>query len=266
MLRGDVKTTPLPDLLKRLSDAKATGCVYVQPAGKRSMEATIGLRDGAICNVMLPGAEEAIGTRLVASRRLTPADLAEAREAQETELAAWTLAELLIHLGLADEQTVHGLVLEQALAALTDLCEWPSGSWRFRRRERTGPSLPSPLEITAALETVAERQARWAALAATIHSADAVVSLAVHHEPTEDDPNLEMDADAFALLCAVDGAKTVAELASSNGFTVLEAADKITELVESGLVQVAHPSARRSLRRRARRGVHGGRRRGGRHG
>ena len=59
MLRGDVKTTPLPDLLERLSDAKATGCVYVQPAGQALEEATVGLRNGAICNVTLPGAEEA---------------------------------------------------------------------------------------------------------------------------------------------------------------------------------------------------------------
>ncbi len=242
MLRGDLKTTPLSDLLKRLSDAKATGCVYVQPAGRRSLEASVGLREGAICNVLLPGADDAIGTRLVASRRLTPADLAEAREAQETELAAWTLAELLIHLGLADEETVHGLVLEQALASLTELCEWAAGTWRFRRRERTGPSLPTPLEIIVALEKVAERQARWLALAETIHGADAVVALAAHADGAEGDPNLEMDADGFALLCAVDGVKTVAELAGSSGFTLLEAGDKVAALVESGLVQVTHPA------------------------
>ncbi|HEX4429606.1 MAG TPA: DUF4388 domain-containing protein [Frankiaceae bacterium] len=240
--RGDLKTTPLSDLLKRLADAKATGCVYVQPGARRALEATVGLREGAICNVMMPGAEEAVGARLVANRHLTPSDLAEAREAQETELAAWTLAELLIHLGLADEQEVEALVLEQALAALTDLCEWTSGSWRFRRRERTGPSLPSPLAIEEALATVADRQAQWLELQATLHGADAIVSLAANPENPDGAPDLEMDADGFALLCAIDGNKTLGELASSTGFTLLDAGHKIIALIDSGLVQIAHPS------------------------
>jgi hypothetical protein len=242
VLRGDVKTTPLSDLLKRLSDAKATGCVYVQPPGRRSAEATVGLREGAICNVTLPGAEDSIGTRLVASRRLTPADLDEAREAQETELATWSLAELLIHLGLADEQTVNDLVLEQTLAALTTLCEWPEGNWRFRRRERTGPSLPTPLNIDDALAKVADRQAQWLELRSKIHSADAVVSLAAQADSSDDDANLEMDADGFAILCVVDGAKTVSELAAATGFTLLDAGHKIAGLVDTGLVQVSHPT------------------------
>ncbi len=243
MLRGDLKTTPLSDLLKRLADAKATGCVYVQPGGRRSLEATVALREGAICNAVIPGAEEAVGARLVANRRLTPADLAEAREAQETELATWTMAELLIHLGLADQDEVEALVLEQALAALTELCEWPAGSWRFRRRERTGPSLPTPLAISDALATVADRQAEWRELRSTVHSADAIVSLAAHPDganSTDSAPNLEMDADGFALLCAVDGTKTLAELAGSTGFTLLDAARKVSALVESGLVQISH--------------------------
>ena len=242
MLRGDLKTTPLSDLLKRLADAKATGCVYVQPGSRRSLEATVALREGAIGNVTIPGTEDAVGARLVANRRLTPAELAEAREAQETELATWTLAELLIHLGLADEQEVEALVLEQALASLTELCEWSSGSWRFRRRERTGPSLPTPLEVADALARVAERQAQWLDLQATVHGADAIVSLAAHPENPQSDPNLEMDADSFALLCAVDGSRTLSELAGSAGFTLLDAARKVAALVESGLVQVAHPS------------------------
>ena len=232
------------------------------------MEATIGLRDGAICNVTLPGAEEAIGTRLVASRRLTPADLAEAREAQETELAAWTLAELLIHLGLADEQTVHGLVLEQALAALdraVRVAQPAAGAsaaanapgracrlrWRSPRRWQRWLS-GRPAVARAGRHHPQRRRGRLARRRITSRS--------------EDDPNLEMDADGFALLCAVDGAKTVAELAGSTGFTLLEAADKIAELVESGLVQVAHPSHDELYDDELDEESDGGRRRGCRHG
>ena len=245
MLRGDLQTTPLADLLRQLADAKATGCVYLLPAGRRSdtEESMVGLRSGAISNVTVPGSEESVATRLVASRQLSPTALAEAREAQETELSNWMLAELLIHLGLADERQVHDLVSERALADLSELCTWRSGSWRFRRRQRWGASLPQSLGIDEALATVAERHEEWQRLLPVIRGADAVVTLAAHPEHSHDEPDgsdesVEMDADGFALLCAVDGARTVAELGVTTGFTLLDAARTIVTLLDAGLVQV----------------------------
>ena len=71
MLRGDLQTTPLPDLLRQLADAKATGCVYLLPPETRadSEESTIALRGGLISSVTVPGSEESVATRLVASRQ-----------------------------------------------------------------------------------------------------------------------------------------------------------------------------------------------------
>src|SRR5690349_21615139 len=160
VLRGDLRTTPLPDLLERLASAQATGCIYVQPAARRPLaeESTVVLRDGAIWGVTIPGAEDALGTRLVATNRLSQASLQEALEVQETELATWGLADLLVHLGLADERVVSQLVLEQALSDLTRLCSWESGSWRFRRRDRRGPNLLSALPVAEALTRVADRR------------------------------------------------------------------------------------------------------------
>ncbi len=246
MLRGDLQTTPLANLLRQLADAKATGCVYLLPVGRRSdtEESMVGLRSGAIVNVTVPGSEESVATRLVASRQLSSTALAEAREAQETELSNWMLAELLIHLGLAEERQVHDLVNERALADLSELCAWRSGSWRFRRRQRWGASLPEALTVEEALESVARREEEWQALLPAIRGADAVVSLAAHPEQAPEDQersdeSVEMDADGFALLCAVDGARTVAELGATTGFTLLDAGRTIAKLLDAGLVQVS---------------------------
>ncbi len=42
MLRGDLKTTPLADLLRNLAGGAATGCVYLLPEGQPfdALEAT----------------------------------------------------------------------------------------------------------------------------------------------------------------------------------------------------------------------------------
>ena len=52
-----------------------------------------------------------------------------------------------------------------------------------------------------------------------------------------------MDADGFALLCMVDGEKTLAELGAAAGFTLLDAGRTVAKLVDAGLVQVTLDSA-----------------------
>jgi hypothetical protein len=249
VLRGDLESTPLPDLLRRLADAKATGCVYVLPAHSpaETGEASIALRDGAICGVSLPGTEDAVAVRLVASRRLSPAALDEARQAQETDLSSWLLSELLVHLGLAEESLVQEFMVEQALSDLTLLCELPSGGWRFRRRERWRATLTTPLPAEEILEAALARRAEWRELLPTISGADAVVSLAGNPAADEGAPAsdasapqdlLELDADSYALLCAVDGVCTVAQLGHAAGLTQLAVGRTIAKLVTTGLVWV----------------------------
>ena len=250
MLRGDLRTTPLPELLRRLAGAAATGCVYLLADGQQfdAEEAAITLRDGAICGVALPSTGDALGTRLVATHQLSPEDLAEARLAQETELATWMLADLLIHLGLADEDTVQLLTAEQALSDLTQICSWNNGSWRFRRRARLGRNLPTPLPVEEALTTVDMRREQWHRLLPTILGSDAVVSLASDVPGSGDGDNaVAMDPDAFVLLCTVDGTRTVAELAGASGFTLLDAGRLTAQLVGAGLVQVARDPSRPNL-------------------
>jgi hypothetical protein len=249
VLRGDLRTTPLPELLRSLAGAAATGCVYLLADGQQydAEEAAITLRDGAICGVTLPSTGDALGTRLVATHQLSPADLAEARLAQETELASWVLADLLIHLGLADEGTVQRLTAEQALSDLTQICAWRTGSWRFRRRARLGRNLPVPLPVDEALATVNMRLEQWRRLLPTIIGSDAVVSLAsdvpesVDADATGDEAEnaVAMDPDAFVLLCTVDGTHSVTELAVASGFTLLDAGRLTAQLIGAGLVQVA---------------------------
>ncbi|MCW2546611.1 MAG: hypothetical protein JWN96_1071, partial [Mycobacterium sp.] len=263
MLRGDLQTTPLTELLRSLAGAAATGCVYLLPDGQRfdAEEATITLRDGAICGVTLPGTGDALGTRLVATHQLTPDELAEAKLAQETELASWMLADLLIHLGLADEHHVQIVTAEQALSDLTEICAWKCGSWRFRRRARLGRNLPEPLPVHEALETVDMRQEQWRRLLPTILGADAVVSLAADAsdadpvpgtsdsavESDASDTAVEMDSEAFVLLCTVDGSRTINDLAVASGFTLLDAGLLTAGLVASGLVQVARDMSKPPL-------------------
>ncbi len=239
MLRGDLHTTSLADLLRQLAASGAAGCIYLRPESPGRQEALVALRGGAVSSVVMPGTEDAVGSRLVVTGHV-PADvLASLRTesvpaARATDPSAPSLPDLLIRRGLADERLVCTLVLEQALADLSMMCSWKRGGWRFRRREPFGPALPTPLPVAELLAAVEARHAEWRTLVPIVGGADTVVVLAATSTPGA----LELDVDSYALLCRVDGVRTVGELAAAVGVTALDAARALAGLVAAGLVAV----------------------------
>ena len=145
MLRGDLSTTSLPDVLRRLGDSAGTGCLRVGPGG--GDDARVYLRDGLVYAVVLPDRSPRLGARLLTSGQLDPAELAEATEAQRTELQGWRLGELLVHLGYVDQSVVEALVSEQLRAAAAELVLRPAERWTFRAAERTREDIAPPVPV-----------------------------------------------------------------------------------------------------------------------
>ena len=73
------------------------------------------------------------GSKLVSSGALAPEALADALEAQRTELQGWRLGELLVHLGYVEQSVVEAFVREQVDDAMWDLMRWHNGRWKFRK-------------------------------------------------------------------------------------------------------------------------------------
>ena len=130
MLKGDLSTTTVAAVLRELADGGATGCIHVvDPAGET---ANAYLRGGRVYAVNVPGRRPQLGARLVSSGALGPEALAEALEAQRTELQGWRLGELLVHLGYVDQPVVEAFVDEQVRESLSVLLPWRDGAWKFR--------------------------------------------------------------------------------------------------------------------------------------
>src|SRR3954463_4179603 len=135
VLKGDLTTTPLAPLLLSLAEEESTGCLHISDA--EGDEALIYFKTGLVYAVFVPGRRPQLGARLVSSGALGPEALAEALEAQRTELQGWRLGELLVHLGFVDQPVVEAFVHEQVREQTTDLMRWPTGTWKFRVNERT---------------------------------------------------------------------------------------------------------------------------------
>ncbi|MDQ6650191.1 MAG: DUF4388 domain-containing protein, partial [Actinomycetota bacterium] len=233
MLKGDLAVTPLAEILTMLAADEATGCLHVRDAADE--EALIYLKSGDVYAVSVPGRRPQLGARLVTSGALGPEALAEALEAQRTELQGWRLGELLVHLGYVEQPLVEDFVNEQVRDACADLSRWPAGKWRFRKSERTREDVAPPVPVADLLDEVRRRLAVWDELADVVHGPGAVPRLAAGGMSTAE---LSIDADAWSLLCKVDGERTLIELARDCGLTLFEAGRVIHGLVVSGLLEV----------------------------
>jgi len=234
---GDLVATGMVEVLEQLATDAATGCLHV--AGPNGTEALVYLRTGEVYAMTVPGRRPQLGARLVSAGALAPDSLYEAVQAQHTELQGWRLSELLVHLGYVDQDVVEAFVVEQLHDCCTDLLGWTSGSWRFRAGERTRDDVAPATSVADLLARVVERQLAWEQMAATVADAQAVPTLSTGAVPN---PELTLEPESFALLCHVDGRRTVAELGRECGFTDLEAARVVHALVESGLLTVAATS------------------------
>src|SRR4051812_11356223 len=233
MLKGDLTAMPLAPLLLQLADESATGCLHISdPEGD---EALVYYKNGLVYAVAVPGRRPQLGAKLVSSGALAPEALADALEAQRTELQGWRLGELLVHLGYVDQPVVEAFVKEQVHDALWDLIKWTEGSWKLRKNEKTREDVAPPMPVADLLTNLRERGFEWQTISAIVHGPGAVPVLSTRGGGA---PETTLDPDAWSMLCKIDGHRTVAELARDCGYTHFEAGQVLVALVSAGLVDI----------------------------
>ncbi|MBV9486823.1 MAG: DUF4388 domain-containing protein, partial [Frankiaceae bacterium] len=226
-------TTPLAPLLLELGEDASTGCLVIND--ETGDEAEIFFKNGLVYSVFVPGTRPQLGAKLVSSGALAPEALAEALEAQRSELQGWRLGELLVHLGYVDQPVVEAFVKEQVSEALWDLLRWTTGKWKFRKNVKAREDVGPPMAVVDLLETLRERGYEWETISAVVHGPTAVPRLSTRGDTTAE---TTLDNDAWSMLCKIDNERSVADLARDCGYTLFEAGHVIVSLVQAGLVDI----------------------------
>ena len=248
MLRGDLLSTPLGDVLRQLAQEGGTGCLVVRtdrPAlGNRPatvLEAEIHLKDGEVYAAAVrdtataheldePDADERLRTRLLAEGRLDEAAWDDALQAQE-ELFDWTVGELLVELGHLDETVLHAIAAEELLEAVTSVTTWTVGPWRFRRRARARHRAGRNYPVAELLTLTADRRREREELA---------VPDGVGIRRTDSEVAADSGLPA-AIAGVLDGERDVEALAAACGCSVLEAARVVRALCDAGTAALPEP-------------------------
>ena len=118
---------------------------------------------------------------------------------------------------------------EQVHDAVWDLIRWTEGRWRFRKNEKTREDVAPPMTVQELLENLRERGVEWEAISDVVHGPTAVPVLSARGGGA---PETTLDADAWSMLCKIDGERSVAELARDCGYTLFEAGQVLVHALE----------------------------------
>ena len=228
-MRGDLSRTSAADICRDLASRSVTGTLVVDgPDGP----GTATFVDGRLVAVRSPRPTGRLLDRLVATDVLDPAEVPAPNESPgEATIVS------LVEQGLLDEATVRAEREEQLLDELLELASWRYGTFRFTD-EVPPTSQRASLDVSDALERLEHRQRGWEAVRKVLPDLDAVPERAGTHPPAAGGHTPALTR----LLAAVDGHRSVSDLAAGFGYGEVQTARMVHELVEAQELTVRLPS------------------------
>ncbi len=228
-MHGDLRTTSLEQLCRTLDARQATGELVITGDDN---QIRIWFRQGRVVRAAASKYELRLGDRLVHGGLLTAKDLQAALRAQSG--SGKHLGEVLVDEGLVSRHVVRAFMQEQVLDALFAAHRWTSGAYEFDEDDVPGTAVPTDLTVPQLLFALESRHRMWDEITRTIPDLDRVPEFvpgaspdASHVEPGEQ-----------AVVRAIDGARSVAEISEELGFGPYEVAAVVHGLTVLGLVRL----------------------------
>lgn len=216
--------------LAALAAKAATGRVDVTTS---RTSALILLRDGCVCTVEQPTVRPALGMRLVSGGHLSLANLGAALSMQEQH-PDMRLGDVLVRMGLVGRPEVESVAWEQLCDDVATILSWPDPVVGFSAQPVDRLTPPGP-PVDEVLSAAAQRSRTWQQIVRQIGGPDAVPSLCDEVLTAKD---VALRPTEWAVLCRVDGHRSLRSIADQAGFTTLEAASVLQGLLAAGLVSV----------------------------
>ncbi len=197
------------------------------------LTAQVWLREGRICTVSLSSATPALGMRLVSGGKLSLNSLG-AGLATQRQNPQMRLGDVLVRMGLVTRQDVEAVAWEQMCDGMATLLDCSDSVCTFTSVPAAScpPAGPTVTEVITAAQS---RASRWREIVRQVGGSDTVPALTDAVTHTHD---MALRPEEWALLCRVDGRRSLHSMAQQAGFTTLEAASILQSLMAAGLVSV----------------------------
>ena len=231
-LEGTLDAFSLPDIFQLLSFTKKTGTLHLR---RSSAEGVVHLRDGEVTGARSDAGRQGLARRIVGAG-LVDDEALETAVASVAETPGLGLARALSELGAVDAGLLASTASDHATDAVFDLMRWPDGEFAFVIDEANPDDVGASVPVDDIVTEGRKRLESWAQLVGVVPAPDAVVSLVP--SPSADPV---LTPEEWALLTAVDGRRTVADLVVLSGRGEYAVVSALAALSGRGLVSVGTP-------------------------
>lgn len=216
--------------LRRLAQSSATGRLDIRA---KQGSGWMALSDGRVVSVSLSTAHPALGMRLVSGGNLSVTSLGSALAMQQQH-PEMRLGDVLVRMGLASRQDIEAVAWEQLCDDMLSLAEWTDIATNFTPLPpaSVAPGGPSVEDLLAATHV---RRQHLQKVVRDIGGADTVPELMQTSDHLPDGALRPVD---WAVLCRIDGKRSLRQIGEQAGFTTVEAASILHGLISAGFARI----------------------------
>jgi len=216
--------------LRALAARGACGRLDIRGCGNA---AHVVLRDGRICSIKRSGGHPALGMRLVSGGCVSLTNLGAALTTQQQH-PHMRLGDVLVRMGLVRRADVEAVAWEQMSDDAAAILRWTDATAAFSPMPADRLPAPGP-SVEDLLTAAGERAHAWQQVVRRIGGPDTVPSLCDDLLGTRD---VALRPTDWAVLCRIDGQRSLSSIAEQAGLTALEAAQVLDGLIAAGMVTV----------------------------
>jgi hypothetical protein len=239
-IEGPLRELGIHDVFQLLDLSRKTGVLRVTSA-LRDNEGRVFFDSGRVLFATIRSNPHALGTVLLRSGKITEADLARARAAQELQPGR-RLGEILVEIGAVTQRELDRQVRAQVEAVVFELMSWQEGFFSFEE----GSVGDAPAEATTRISTEsllmegARRIDEWSRIADKVPDLEVIPVLAHVHD---DHPTLlDLLPNEWEVLAVIDGSRDLRGISQTLARSEFDVAKIAYGLVTTGVVELRVPA------------------------
>ena len=239
-IEGPLRELGIHDVFQLLDLSRKTGTLVVTSA-LRDNEGVVLFEKGKVISASIRSNPHRLGDLLVRSGRLTDADLARVREAQQAGDAR-RFGEILVALALVTAREIERQMRLQVEAVVFELMSWSEGHFRFDEgmSEEALRDASTPLSTESLLMEGARRIDEWSRIADRIPS----LSVIPDFSPGDADHQALIDLlpQEWKVLSSIDGRADLRAIAAVTATSEFDVARIVYGMLSTGVVLLRQPS------------------------
>jgi hypothetical protein len=230
-IEGRLRDLALSDVFQLLELSRKTGTLRVQSdVVERSV--VVRFEDGQVCGAEAGSGDERLGRLLVRTGGMSELDMRRALQAQR-ETPGTRFGTVAVRMGVADAAVVAEVLRAQVEQTVADLFRWKDGRFRF---DEHGGNEPDDIQVripprTLLMEAM-RRSDEWREVSPEVSNGDAVPAFSARR----DAGTLDLRPEEWEVLAAIDGERTLSQIARALGRPDIEVARTVDGLLSSHAV------------------------------